>query len=67
MKIIENENAKIGVYDAQDVAISNAQALLDSISDSVYEGCTDFIFRKEHFPEEFYDLKTGLAGRFFRR
>ncbi|HNS35351.1 MAG TPA: DUF4180 domain-containing protein [Mesotoga sp.] len=67
MKIIENENAKIGIYDAQDVAISNAQALLDSISDSVYEGCTDFIFRKEHFPEEFYDLKTGLAGEILQK
>jgi len=67
MRIIDSETGKICVFDGIETVFTDAQSLLDGISDYVYEGCTNFIFKKEHFPEEFYDLKTGLAGEILQK
>jgi len=67
MRIIDSETGKICVFDGIETVFTDAQSLLDGISDYVCEGCTNFIFKKEHFPEEFYDLKTGLAGEILQK
>ncbi|MDD3681691.1 MAG: DUF4180 domain-containing protein [Mesotoga sp.] len=67
MRIIDSETGKICVFDEIEAPFADAQSLLDGISDYVYEGCTNFVFNKEHFPEEFYNLKTGLAGEILQK
>ena len=67
MRIIDLETGKICIFDEIETLFADAQSLLDGISDYVYEGCTNFIFKKEHFPEDFYDLKTGLAGEILQK
>ncbi|MBN2220344.1 MAG: DUF4180 domain-containing protein [Kosmotogaceae bacterium] len=67
MRIIDSEMGKICIFDEVTTLFTDAQSLLDGISDYVYEGCTNLIFKKEHFPEEFYDLKTGLAGEILQK
>jgi len=67
MRTVKTEVGDICVFEKLEKPIESAQSLLDAISDVVYEGCTNSIFKKEHFPEEFYDLKTGLAGEILQK
>ena len=46
----------------RDEVFRSSQDVLDAIADLCYQECDRFIFYKENFPEDFYDLRTGLAG-----
>ncbi|MFW6120130.1 MAG: DUF4180 domain-containing protein [Petrotogales bacterium] len=51
----------------RNVLIKSAQDALDLFSDAVYEGCNNFIVYKENLSEDFFDLKTGLAGEILQK
>jgi hypothetical protein len=42
--------------------ISGTQDALDLMADCRYQGAEGMIIRKEHLTEDFFDLRTGIAG-----
>ena len=62
IRLIETDRGKVGIMERFDEVFRSSQDVLDAIADLCYQECDRFIFYKENFPEDFYDLRTGLAG-----
>ena len=62
MELRETDKGLYGISTGYDQRIRDSQSILDLIADLNYSGCSDFILYKEDFSEDFFDLKTGVAG-----
>ena len=59
MKIIDN----IAVINSAEIVIKDVQSALDFMATIFYDtGCTKIVINKSAVIEEFFDLKTKLAG-----
>jgi hypothetical protein len=62
-RIDQKEKSKIAIIDSADVMINTTQDALDLMADVRYHyDCDKIIIRKENLSEDFFELKTGLAG-----
>ena len=62
-RIVENNNIKIAVIYSEDVIIKDVQSALDFMATVDYEtGCSYIVISKSAICEEFFDLKTKIAG-----
>ena len=67
MKITTVNGVPVAVFDKGTI-ISNSQDALDLMASARYEGgCERMIVRKESLKEDFFDLKTGLAGEVLQK
>lgn len=66
--INENNFSKIAVIDSDEIIINNTQEALDLMAtiDYIY-GCHKMIVEKSAIIEEFFDLKTKLAGEILQK
>lgn len=61
-KITKN-NIEIAVVDSNETLITDGSSALDLFATIQYDsGCDRFVLKLSHFAEDFFDLKTGLAG-----
>lgn len=65
---ILGENNFIVYIESEDVLITDAQSALDLIATVVYENeCTRIILDKKAINEEFFRLKSGVAGEVLQK
>jgi hypothetical protein len=67
MKLIRTDFGTAALITNSNFLIKSAQDALDLFSDAVYKGCNNFIVYKENLPEDFFDLKTGIAGEILQK
>ncbi len=61
--IIKENNLEIAVVNSSEILITDVQSALDLIATVRYEtGCDRIILNKSAIVEDFFDLKTRLAG-----
>ena len=66
--IIKENNTEIAVLDSSDILINDVQSALDLIATVGWEtGCSRIIIDKSLISEEFFDLKTKLAGEVLQK
>ena len=57
------DDKEIALVNSDEILISNVQSALDLMATITYEtGCALMIINKEAISEEFFDLKTKIAG-----
>ena len=67
IKIKEN-NLEIAIVSSQEILIKDVQSALDFIATVSYEaGCDRIILNKSAIVEEFFNLKTRLAGEILQK
>jgi hypothetical protein len=70
MKIttIKDKNVEIAVVDSNEVLITDVQSALDFIATVNYEsGCHRIILNKSAICEDFFNLRTRLAGEILQK
>lgn len=66
--IINQQNKEIASVNSKDVLIKDVQSALDFIATVKYEtGCDHIILNKSAIIEEFFNLKTKLAGEILQK
>lgn len=61
--IDQKGNSKVAVIDCDDIIISDSQSALDLMATVRYEHeCGKIVINKSNIAEEFFDLRSGLAG-----
>lgn len=61
-------NDPIAIIEADEILINSAQDALDLIASIYYEhSCSHAIINKNNICEEFFDLKTGVAGEILQK
>ena len=66
--MIKENNTEIAVLDSSDILISDVQSALDLIATVGWEtGCSRIIINKSSISEDFFDLKTKLAGEVLQK
>ena len=70
MKIttIKEKNVEIAVVNSSEVLITDVQSALDFMATVNYEvGCHRIILNKSAICEEFFNLRTGIAGEILQK
>ncbi|UWG99129.1 DUF4180 domain-containing protein [Dehalobacter sp. DCM] len=70
MKIttIQKNNKEIAVVNSDEILITDVQSALDLMATVRYEtGCNNVILTKAAINEDFFDLKTKLAGEILQK
>ena len=62
LTILKFKNIPIAILESIESPIASVQDALDLISDADYHGARKIMIRKNHLHDDFFDLKTGLAG-----
>lgn len=68
INIIKDNKFKIAVVNSNEVLITSVQSALDLMATVRYETDADrMILNKEAIVEDFFDLKTGIAGEILQK
>ncbi len=68
IKIVKEHNIEIAIVNSNEVLITDVQSALDFMATIEYEtGCSRFIVNKSLICEEFFDLKTKIAGEILQK
>lgn len=67
IKIIESKNISFAEIISETIVISTVQDALDLMANCRYQGSEHIIIQKEHITEEFFDLKSGIAGEILQK
>jgi hypothetical protein len=68
INVIKNAKFEIAVINSQEILITDVQSALDLMATINYEtGCYRIILNKSTIVEEFFDLKTRLAGEILQK
>lgn len=66
--IINENNIEIAVVNSSDILLTDVQSALDFIATIKYEtGCNHIILNKSAICEDFFNLKTKLAGEILQK
>lgn len=60
-------NKRIAEIQEEGIIIHSADDGLDLLGTMYYQGFDSIIIRKEHLIEQFFDLKTGIAGEILQK
>lgn len=67
-QVVKQSDQLIAIIDSPIPLITDVKSALDLMATIHYElDCTAIIIRKEHIIEDFFDLKTGLAGEILQK
>ena len=68
IKVINKNDVNIAVISSDDVIINNVQDALDLMVTARYDyNCDKIIINKKNIIEDFFDLKTGIAGEIIQK
>ena len=64
---IKENNIKIAVVSSSEILITDVQSALDFMATVKYEtDCNSIILNKSAICEEFFQLRTKLAGKYYK-
>lgn len=65
---VDHKNdSKIAMISSKDVVIKNVNDALDLMANVKYQGYDKMLLRKEQIIDDFFDLKSGLAGEILQK
>lgn len=68
IRVLQGQNRELAVVDSDEVIITDVQSALDLIATIAWEtGHSTIILPKSAIIEEFFDLKTRLAGEILQK
>lgn len=67
LNIFEANGQKMAEVIADTAVIATPQDFLDLITTAGYEDARSVIFKSDHLPEAFFDLRTRLAGEILQK
>lgn len=69
MEITVNQkgDSKVAIISSDKRIIENVNDALDVMANVHYQDCDKMILRKEHIIDDFFDLKTKLAGEILQK
>ena len=68
VQISKKGNSSIAIIESDEMLLTNEKSALDLITEVYYEyGCSKIIIKKEAVPEDFFLLRTGLAGEILQK
>lgn len=62
IQIDQRGGSKVAVISSEEIIIANLNDALDLMADVRYNDCDKMLLRKEQITEDFFELKTRLAG-----
>ena len=66
--VVKENNTEIAVVSSNEILIKDVQSALDFIATIDYEtGCNRIVMNKSAISEDFFDLKTRLAGEILQK
>lgn len=66
--IYETPKGRLGLLNEPEARISGVQDALDMLAEANYnENCTAILLPKQNLPEEFFELRTRLAGEMLEK
>ncbi|MCJ8011017.1 DUF4180 domain-containing protein [Paenibacillus sp. KQZ6P-2] len=65
--IDQRENSKVAVISSEEIIIQNLNDALDLMANVRYNGYDKMLLRKEQITEDFFELKTRLAGEILQK
>lgn len=66
-RIDQRGDSKIAIIISDELVIQNTQDALDLMVDVQYQGCAKLVLNKENIIENFFDLRTGIAGEIIQK
>lgn len=60
-------DSTVAVISSEEIVIQNLNDALDLMADVRYQDCDKMILRKEQITEDFFELKSGLAGEILQK
>jgi len=67
LTIDAKDDSKVAILSGDGVVIESVQDALDAIMNAHYLDCAKVLIRKELIHEDFFELKTGLAGEILQK
>ena len=69
IRLDEREGSRVAVVETEEIVIRTAQDAMDLMATVSYEmdGCRKILIPKRALPEDFFDLKMGLAGEILQK
>ena len=67
LRIDEKGNSKIAIISSDELIIRDTQDALDLMVTAQYNGCNKLVLYKENIIDDFFDLKTGIAGEILQK
>ena len=67
LTILKMNNVSIGILESIETPIKTVQDALDLLANANYQGAQKIMIKKEHLHEDFFDLKTKLAGEIMQK
>lgn len=68
VEIDNNQSSQIAIINDKEIILSSVQDALDLMATISYEyGCYKIIIHKSAIIDDFFDLKTGLAGEILQK
>ncbi|MFJ9500679.1 DUF4180 domain-containing protein [Brevibacillus centrosporus] len=68
IRVDQRNDSKVAVVVSEDMVIQNVQDALDLMVSVQYnEGCDKIILKKEQIVDDFFELKTKLAGEILQK
>ncbi len=68
IKTVRKNNVEIAIVNSQELIITDVQSALDLIATVHYEkGSSSIVLNKSAVSEDFFNLKTGLAGEILQK
>ncbi|HOZ29365.1 MAG TPA: DUF4180 domain-containing protein [Bacteroidales bacterium] len=67
IKIFKSKNINYAEIISDEIIINNVQDALDLMANCRYQGSENLIMYKYQFKDEFFDLKTGIAGEILQK
>lgn len=67
MEIKAYNESNIGIVISDEIIINNVQDAIDLLGNSYYQGFEKLVIFKHNMNEEFFDLRTGIAGNILQK
>ncbi|MCI0767024.1 DUF4180 domain-containing protein [Bacillus sp. TL12] len=68
IRVHEKENSKVAIIESTDIVIEDVQGALDLMASINYEhDCQKILIHKINITEEFFNLRTRLAGEILQK
>lgn len=67
LRIDEKGSSKIAIISSDELVIKNVQDALDLMVTAQYNGCEKILLYKENITDDFFDLRTGIAGEILQK
>ncbi len=68
IRILQENNQEIALISGEELLITDVQSALDLMTDVYYgSGASRIVLERRHIAEDFFDLRTGMAGEILQK